>query len=267
MLEMKSTTTNIFFKQQKIESRDAFSIFLTFHLFIFFCSSCLFYLQASTEDYKDMHLRFVVHLRFLLWTSFYFWFFKRNGTVLDVFYLDLMVSWLYLMFQVFKCLKWRVQPQSSVLPPKNWVWRCFIFFSELSSVHILLFIMFLLFTGFNWRWVWHASFLTTKNRVWRCFIYFSDLSSVHLLLFIIFLLFTVFNWRVQTHSSNIFLWSSFSFVDNFFFWFLNRTGMVLYVFYWDLMVSWLHLMFQVFKCLKWRVQPQTSFLNRKKSSL
>ena len=49
--------------------------------------------------------------------------------------------------------------------------------------------------------------------------------------------------------------------------FLNRTGIVLYVFYWDLMVSWLHLMFQVFKCLKWRVQPQTSVLTSKKPSL
>jgi len=83
-----------------------------------------------------------------------------------------------------------------------------------------------------------------------------------------FLLFTGFNWRVQTHLSDIFLSSSFSFVDIFFFFcFLKQTGMVLYVFYWYLMVSWLHLMFQVFNCLKWRVQPQTSFLTSKKPSL
>jgi len=119
---------------------------------------------------------------FLLWTSFYYWFFKRNGTVLDVFYLDLMVSWLHLMFQVFKCLKWRVQPQSSVLPPKNRVWRCFIFFSELSSVHVLLFIMFLLFTGFNWRWVWHASFFNHQKTE----------SDDALYIFLIFLLFIFF---------------------------------------------------------------------------
>jgi len=142
---MKSTTTNIFFNQQKTEFGDALYIFLSFHLFIFFCSSCLFCLQASTEDYKDMHLRFVVHLMFLLWTSFYFWFLKQNGTVLYVFYLDLMVSWLHLMFQVFKCLKWRVQPQSSVLTPQKlslemlYIFFWAIFYSS-SSVHHVSFV-------------------------------------------------------------------------------------------------------------------------------
>ena len=100
-----------------------------------------------------------------------------------------------------------------------------------------------------------------KNWVWRCFIYFSDLSSIHHLSFV---------YSLQLKNTNTFIWYFplvfFFFCRNLFL-FLNWTGMVLYVFYWDLMVSWLHLMFQVFKCFKWRVQPQTSFLTSKKSSL
>ena len=45
------------------------------------------------------------------------------------------------------------------------------------------------------------------------------------------------------------------------------TGIFLYVFSKDLMVSFVDLIFQVCKCLKWRVQPQTSFLTSKKPSL
>ena len=134
-----------------------------------------------------MHLRFSFRLMFVLWRSFFFCFLKRTSMVLYVFYWDLSDSWLDLMFQVFKCLKWRVQPHPSVLNRKNRVWSCFIFFSELSSVHLLLFIMFLLFTGLN--------------------------------------------WRVQTHASEIFRSSYVSFVEIFFFCFLKRTGIVLYVFY------------------------------------
>jgi len=81
-----------------------------------------------------------------------------------------------------------------------------------------------------------------------------------------------FVYSLQLKSTNTFIWYFplifFFFCRNlFFFWFLNWSGMVLYVFYWDLMVSWLHLMFQVFKCLKWRLQPHTSFLTSKKPSL
>jgi len=86
MLEMKSTTTNICFEPQKTESGDALYFVLSFFLFIFFCSSCFFSLQASTEEYKYIHLRFSVHFMFLLWTSFFFCFLKRTGMVLYVFY-------------------------------------------------------------------------------------------------------------------------------------------------------------------------------------
>ena len=71
ILEMKSTTTNICFKPQKTQSGDALYFFLTFLLFIFFCSSCFFCLRASTEEYKHMHLRFSVHLMFLFWRFFF----------------------------------------------------------------------------------------------------------------------------------------------------------------------------------------------------
>ena len=49
------------FKSQNIDYGDALYFFLSFLLFIFFCSSCFFCLQASTEDYKHMHVRFAVH--------------------------------------------------------------------------------------------------------------------------------------------------------------------------------------------------------------
>jgi len=49
------------FKSQKTDYGDALYFFLSFLLFIFFCSSCFFCLQASTEDYKYMHVRFAVH--------------------------------------------------------------------------------------------------------------------------------------------------------------------------------------------------------------
>jgi len=56
-------------------------------------------------------------------------------------------------------------------------------------------------------------------------------------------------------------------VDLFIFLFLNLTGIFLYVFSKDLMVTLLDLIFQVYKWLKWRVQPQTSFLTSKKPIL
>jgi len=92
-----------------------------------------------------MHLRFVVHLSIFLWISFFFCFLKRIGIVLYVFYWDLMVSLLDLMFQVFKCLKWRVQPQTSFLTSKKpslemlyiffWAFIC-----SSSSVHHVCFV-------------------------------------------------------------------------------------------------------------------------------
>ena len=83
-----------------------------------------------------------------------------------------------------------------------------------------------------------------------------------------FFFFTGFNWRLQRHAYEI-CRSSVHFYCGYliFFWFLKLTGIVLYVLYKDLMVSLLDLIFQVCKCLKWRVQPQTYFLSSKKPSL
>ena len=140
---MKSTTTLLFFKQQKIEFGDAISIFLTFHLFIFFCSSSFFCLQSSTEDYKHIHVIFSNDFLFFLSKPFFFWFLNRTGMVLYVFYWDLMVSWLHLMFQVFKCFKWRVQPQTSFLTSKKsslaMLYLFFWAFCSSSSFVLLLF--------------------------------------------------------------------------------------------------------------------------------
>jgi len=116
------------FKSQKIDYGDALYFFLSFLLFIFFSSSCFFCLQASTEDYKHMHVRFAVHLMFL-------------------------------------CL--------------NPIWRCFIFFFELSSVHLLLFIMFLLFIGLNWRVQTHASEIFLSSYVCFVEIFFFLLSQAN----------------------------------------------------------------------------------------
>ena len=84
----------------------------------FFCSSCFFCLRASTEEYKHMHLRFFVHLMFLLWRSFFFAF-SSEQVWFFMFFLDVSDSWLHLMFQVFWFFKWRVQPQTSDLNRKK----------------------------------------------------------------------------------------------------------------------------------------------------
>jgi len=82
-----------------------------------------------------------------------------------------------------------------------------------------------------------------------------------------FFFFTGFNWRLQRHASEI-CRSSIHFCCGYlFFLFHKLTGIFLYVFSKDLMVSLVDLIFQVFKCLKWRVQPQTSFLSSKKPSM
>jgi len=69
---LSSSFDRAVFKSQKTDYGDVLYFFLSFVLFIFFCSSCFFCLQTSTESYKHMHLRFVVHLMFLLWRSFFF---------------------------------------------------------------------------------------------------------------------------------------------------------------------------------------------------
>jgi len=160
---MKSTTTIICFNPPKIESGDALYFFLSYLLFIFFCSSCFFCLQASTEDYKDMHMRFVVHLMFILWISFFFCFLKRTNMVLYVFLLRSKVSWLHLMFQDFKCLKWIVQPQTSFLTSKKsslemlyiFFWA---FFCSSSSVHHVSFVYRLQLKSTN-TFIWYFPFI------------------------------------------------------------------------------------------------------------
>jgi len=93
---MKITTTNIFFKPQKIEYVDAWYFFLNFLLFMFFYSSFFCSLNASTDEYKHMHVRFSVHVMVL-----YF---------LLLFVIDYL---LHLNIQFFKFFISRVQPQTS----------------------------------------------------------------------------------------------------------------------------------------------------------
>ena len=81
-----SSFDRVIFKSQKNDYGDGLYFFLSFVMFIFFCSSFFFCLQASTDDYKHMHMRFAVHLMFLLFRSFLFSFFKLTGMVLYVFY-------------------------------------------------------------------------------------------------------------------------------------------------------------------------------------
>ena len=123
MLEMKSTTTSIYFKPQKTKywSSSIFSFELSqsnnyFSFYIYFDVPfilCFFCLQAWTEEYKHMHLRFSVHLIFFFWLS------QANRYGSFNIYWDLSDSCLDLMFQVFKCLKWRVQPHPCVLNRKK----------------------------------------------------------------------------------------------------------------------------------------------------
>jgi len=120
MLEIKSTTTSICFKPQKTEylSTSIFCFELSqsnmyFSFYIYFDVPfilCFFCLQAWTEEYKHMHLRISVHLMFLLSTSYFFWLYKANRYGSFYIYWDLSYYCHYLMFQVFKFLKWRVQP-------------------------------------------------------------------------------------------------------------------------------------------------------------
>jgi len=125
---MKSTTTSICFKPQKTEYGDALYFF-----FSFLNQTCIF-LFIFTLIFRSSYVSFVYRLELkstntCIWDfSFIFCFFcgdlflcflKRTGMVLYVFYWDLSDSWLDLMFHVFKCLKWRVQPHPSVLKPQK----------------------------------------------------------------------------------------------------------------------------------------------------
>jgi len=61
------------FISQKKDYGDGFYFFLSFVLIIFFCSSLSFFsLQASTNAYKDMHLRFAIHLSIFVVDIFFF---------------------------------------------------------------------------------------------------------------------------------------------------------------------------------------------------
>jgi len=115
-----------------------------------------------------MHLRFPVHLSIFVVDICFFGFVNLTGIFLEFFYKDLMVSFVHLIFQVYKWLKSRVQPQTSFFPPKNRLWRCFFYFSYISSFHLLLFIMFVLFTGFNWSLKRHASEISRSSVHFCC---------------------------------------------------------------------------------------------------
>jgi len=67
-----SSFHRVVFKSQKKDYGDGFYFFLSFVLIIFFYSSFFFSLQASTDAYKDMHLRFVIHLSIFVVDIFFF---------------------------------------------------------------------------------------------------------------------------------------------------------------------------------------------------
>jgi len=137
---------------------------------------------------------------------------KLTGISLYVFSKDLMVSFLHLIFQVYKWLKWRVQPQTSFLTSKK-------------SIVEMLFLFFL-----------HFIFLSSSlHHV--CFVYRLQLTLKKTCIWDLPLIYPFLLWM------SIFIC------------FLTLTGIFLYVFSKDLMVSFVHLIFQVYKWLKWRVQP------------
>jgi len=182
----------ICFKPQKIEYGDALYFFLSFlnqiGIFIFIFTlifrlsyvSFVYRLELNSTNTCIWDFPFI--LCFFCGDLYFFCFLKRTSMVHYVFYWDLSDSWLDLMFQVFKCLKWRVQPHPSVLNRKKpSMEMLYIFFLAFSIKHVFFFLYLL----------------------W---------SSVHLM----FLLFTGLNWRVQTHASEIFRSSFVSFVEIFF---------------------------------------------------
>jgi len=95
--------------------------FLSCVVIIFFCSSLsyffLYRLQLTLTKTCIWDLLFIYP--FLLWMSFLFWFVKLTSIFIYVFSKDLMVSFVDLIFQLYKCLKWRVQPQTSFLTSKK----------------------------------------------------------------------------------------------------------------------------------------------------
>ena len=240
---------------------------------------------------------------------------KLTGIFLDVFCKDLMVSFVHLIFQVYKWLKSRVQPQTSFLTTKKPIMELFFLFFLHFIVSSSLFIMFVFFSGFNWRLNRHASEISRssvhfccgylffwvcqpncyfswiflqRSNVFFCLSYFSgremvemkstttyifffhqkthygDVFSIFLSfhlsssLFIMFVFFSGFNWRLKRHASEISRSSVHFCCGYLFFLFVNLTGIFLQFFYKDLMFFFLHLIFQLHKWLKSRVQPSTS---------
>ena len=141
---MKSTTTNIFFNQQKTDSGDASSIH---HL--------PWRGVCSTEDYKHIHVIWTYDFFVFVQT---FHFLNRTGMVLYVFSKHLMVSFVHLIFQVYKCLKWRVQPQTSFLTTKESIMAIldlffWAFCRSYSSVLLLFFSRYIFFVFLKPRYV------------------------------------------------------------------------------------------------------------------
>jgi len=124
--------------------------------------------QASTVAYKEMVLRFPVDLSIFVVDVLFFVFLKLTGIFLDVFCKDLMVSFVHLIFQVYKWLKSRVQPQTSFLTTKKSIMELFFLFFLHFIVSSSLFIMFVFFSGFNWRLKRHASEISRSSVHFCC---------------------------------------------------------------------------------------------------
>jgi len=194
--------------------------FLNFVLIIFFCSSLSFFFFTGFNWRLQRHAYEICRSSIHFCCGYlFFWFLKLTGIFLYVFSKDLMVSLVDLIFQVCKCLKWRVHPQTSFLSSKKLsLEMLFLFFLHFicssSSVHHVCFVYRLQLT-LKKTCIWDLPFISPFS-LWISFFLVSQANWYFSLCFL-------------QRSNGFFAWSYFS----------------------------------VCKCLKWRVQPQTSFLSSK----
>ena len=162
MVEIKSTTADIFFNHQKTDHGAVFSIFLTFHRFIFSVHHVCFLFRLQLKVKQTCIWDFPFICPFLLWISFFFGVVKLTGIFLDFFYQDLLVFLLYLIFQC-KCLKWRLQPQcfflSSQRTSLELLFLFFLHFKRSSSSFHHVFFLYRLQLTLKKSWIWDLPFI------------------------------------------------------------------------------------------------------------
>ena len=259
MVEIKSTTTDIFFNHQKIDYGDVFSIFLTFHRFIFSVHHVCFLFRLQLKVKKDMHLRFSLHLSIFVVDIWFFGFFNLTVIFLEFVYKDLIFFLFILFFRYINGWNEEYNHRRLFFPPKIRLWRCFFYFSYISSFHLLLFIMFVLFSGFNSRLKRHAPEISRSSVHFCCgYLIFLDFqpnwyfSSIFLQRSNVFFLFILFfsyinGWNQEYNHRHLRfpVHLSIFVVHVLTFWFLNLTGIFVYVSFKYLLVLCLILFFSV----------------------